>query len=1371
MYERVSLKEKTEVDLWGVDRKRRFTIKKFCAWGGSVAVYDAMCDGVSGILKEFYPKNYLTRGENGGLELQRPDENILKEYEKAKMEYLAPYKLVQEAKQINPNLESFIPYTEIYSGCDLDGDPSITTYIWTPESKVQEYLEWYKDVLKDVESQTDEKLYNVLAAMLALTQCIGELHNSGLLHCDIKPSNFGINKNGSKLNFHSVSLYDIDSVKRIDDKRNEFVYTEGYGAPERNNSIKSDIYSIGATIFNSFMVFDGGDNEMYADDSYINIPVLVKNSKLIGLSIVGEDPVFADLLVYILQKCLGDIMGRYTCCSDLEDDLQSLIERYAFVKNGGTDNLRTVADIEKKAYTAIQYMFYKYPLYSFCKTDDGRLNILVLGFGTNAQKFLSLCLQMGQMCDKLPRVIVAGASETDKKFYLKKNPEIENFFTVSDNSKSVADNINNIDESYGLIEFVNAGLLSQTGRREKEQRISRYISNQSRLCDISYVFIDIDNDQVNKKVAEDCRDILIKDDSCCYISYIQRNSKERTDEEYLVPVNVSEDITKSEEYKDIDRMALNAHMVWEKDLNVLRGDVMKSFRKPYNYSSCVSNVVHLKYKLYGLGIDIDELGFVEAANECQNKLQADIDDTGVSEYEKELVCVEHRRWVTEKITQGWRCNSDIEDCVKNGPKNERARTHACIVTSEKGYDLDKYDKWDDREGSSLEGLDELEKMSVELHRGYKKKAAAVDRSMVIANLNEMRKLSGTDGKSATAFAEWEDCIRDILTGDRYKAKLFGGLTGGLKKAACDNKAMLDRVRLFVREFNCVVESLKYRDYKKDDVALVRAIPFILTYNRKVKVVIPYTSEESLLFENVASILMINPAYVVYCCYIQNDRELEALDSSIGAVTSFIEKKKLVSGITFLTGYCSELSDKLKGRNKDYYKTKSSFANISAIFRECNDETDFAECVDEYIAEKQGKGDAKDYGSDIVMVEKNSTRESYLLSGAGLYKKYDNYRFDSADQKFVVNEGCTMLRYLTKKPYVGITDMFSIKQSMVKGTCKPDEFISDYEDLWNKYRNGEGTSIWKNLSNILSEYHDKNDVIASFIKRGEGKKERKYSKLVYRMPALTGDSLGQMLTSLEEYKIIEPGSGVSMISGDCCQVTILDRCDNKQLFDRLFSNAYFFLIKDAITIDFNARSHMLNVRYDNLIVENVQIDSYMEDLLRFFERKNYIFNVRISEGEKASFTYSTFQTKDLMSKAGRMLEVYVYNKLRADGRFDDITSGLEFVWEGTAVRNEIDCIVTKGFRSIWIECKVRPDIDQNYYFKLEGIARKFGINATAVLIADTEEKPIYDTAAINRMQRQRGDMLDVVTVWKKDDIENISETLEKILDGTYGSSNG
>ena len=39
-----------------------------------------------------------------------------------------------------------------------------------------------------------------------------------------------------------------------------------------------------------------------------------------------------------------------------------------------------------------------------------------------------------------------------------------------------------------------------------------------------------------------------------------------------------------------------------------------------------------------------------------------------------------------------------------------------------------------------------------------------------------------------------------------------------------------------------------------------------------------------------------------------------------------------------------------------------------------------------------------------------------------------------------------------------------------------------------------------------------------------------------------------------------------------------------------------------------------------------------------------------------------------------------------------------------------------------------------------------------------------------MQRQRGDMLDVVTVWKKDDIENISVTLEKILDETYGNSN-
>ena len=65
-----------------------------------------------------------------------------------------------------------------------------------------------------------------------------------------------------------------------------------------------------------------------------------------------------------------------------------------------------------------------------------------------------------------------------------------------------------------------------------------------------------------------------------------------------------------------------------------------------------------------------------------------------------------------------------------------------------------------------------------------------------------------------------------------------------------------------------------------------------------------------------------------------------------------------------------------------------------------------------------------------------------------------------------------------------------------------------------------------------------------------------------------------------------------------------------------------------------------------------------------------------------------------------------------------------------------------------------------------MAKQFGINATAVLIADTQEKNFYDNAPINTMQRKRGNMMGVVTIWKQDEINDIGHTLLNIINGDY-----
>ena len=64
-----------------------------------------------------------------------------------------------------------------------------------------------------------------------------------------------------------------------------------------------------------------------------------------------------------------------------------------------------------------------------------------------------------------------------------------------------------------------------------------------------------------------------------------------------------------------------------------------------------------------------------------------------------------------------------------------------------------------------------------------------------------------------------------------------------------------------------------------------------------------------------------------------------------------------------------------------------------------------------------------------------------------------------------------------------------------------------------------------------------------------------------------------------------------------------------------------------------------------------------------------------------------------------------------------------------------------------------------------MAEKFGVNAIPVLIADTHENENRDNSA-NEMQRKRGEMMGVYTIFDRNEINNIDKTLRKILSGKY-----
>ncbi|MCD8068986.1 MAG: DUF1887 family CARF protein, partial [Lachnospiraceae bacterium] len=303
---------------------------------------------------------------------------------------------------------------------------------------------------------------------------------------------------------------------------------------------------------------------------------------------------------------------------------------------------------------------------------------------------------------------------------------------------------------------------------------------------------------------------------------------------------------------------------------------------------------------------------------------------------------------------------------------------------------------------------------------------------------------------------------------------------------------------------------------------------------------------------------------------------------------------------------------------------------------------------------------------------------------------------------------------------------------------------------------------------------KTDALAVLKQIPQHQKSPDAQQHTYLVPDTCRKGAEKIVRFLMEQKTLEKGSGVHGYSADLCEILIVDRCGNRNEYNALFSNVCALMLPDDITLGLNTKTHEITVMFNSLVVSGASIAGNKMDelkkLMGFFSWKGYVNNLNIDSAGAVSFTYAGRQVKGLMTTAGRILEIYTYHKVRELGEFDSVESGLVIDWDESGAKSEIDCVITKGFRTLFIECKARPDIEQEFYYKLATLARQFGINATAVLIADTQEKSYYDNAPVNAMQRRRGSMMDVITIWKQEEISDIGHTLKRIINGTYASEN-
>lgn len=993
----------------------------------------------------------------------------------------------------------------------------------------------------------------------------------------------------------------------------------------------------------------------------------------------------------------------------------------------------------------IQKLLYDKPLYNY--VDKENVNILVFGFSQLCQRFIDIAFEVSQVNRfKLNITIISNIIEA-KNLYLNNRPAFSEFFDVDNNS---------VNQSYGKLSFVT---------NESNDTIENFLTNNllDETVKYSYVFIDYDNDKTNysiAKVCDSCRGLL---DYNFIINFAA--AKPRKTSKYLNVVLRDDTIENHKDYSKLKRMALNCHLVWNSKDDIDIRKLQREFNTNYNFSSSFNNVLSIKYKLNSVGIDFDS---TTAAEQFYNivEFKKSEDKTKIAS----LVQAEHKRWNVNMICNGWQTQKDLNNCLY-GVKDKKNKLHPCIVRSSTALALSELEwkksnnvLWDSAGKKELANLDDLDKMSVKLHRIFKNKADEIKKENLLSDndIFEIHKLLANYKKVDAAFKKYILCLEEINSGSKAQTRLYDYYKVRLNKELLNvpqniSKLVNKRISTIESIFYPILESEKYIDYKSYDKDLITKIPFILTYKTTIHLGLPLGIENDgvinnqILFQNVASTLLINPSRVTYF-YNYDSKEDNKIISALQYIVNCMNSHNLRTCVNI----CLFISNDCNEQFINVLKELSDRINrIDVIFYD--NEDDLESKLADYIKVHR-----------FTALEKNNSKTTNLLYGMRCYRNNPHFEYDNFNNKLTCSNGCEYLKYICFTPHLKISDLFEFRNSL--DTTELPDLQQDYDYFWGLYkkRSYKSESIWKALCNALSATNDKENVLSISISKSDANS----NKITYFVESIYIDAFNKMLNGLSR---IDPkiNSNTEFYANNIYKVGISAPNHVHKEIRGILSKPY--LLINASDINVVKEKQNSKIIFNNLMVCKLEYETlkteaakaYVKceeliDLLEEINKNNFIINLnKYKDSEDYSFCYSSHQIKSLLTSAGRVLELYVYYKAIENGGFDEIANSIEVVWNDDNVENEFDIILTKGFRSLIVECKAQSQLKQDFYYKLDSLNRKFGVNSIPIVVADTNENENHDNSA-NDIQRSRGKDMGIETIYKTNDIANIGNTLKSFL---------
>lgn len=158
----------------------------------------------------------------------------------------------------------------------------------------------------------------------------------------------------------------------------------------------------------------------------------------------------------------------------------------------------------------------------------------------------------------------------------------------------------------------------------------------------------------------------------------------------------------------------------------------------------------------------------------------------------------------------------------------------------------------------------------------------------------------------------------------------------------------------------------------------------------------------------------------------------------------------------------------------------------------------------------------------------------------------------------------------------------------------------------------------------------------------------------------------------------------------------------------------------------------------------RVFSSNDEIMRELEKSGAVKSLEIDKSKsRVRFEYFSRDIASLLVNEGIWLELSVYLAGKNSPEFGDVQTGVKFVWDiperdmplsrllsENTPRNEVDVILTRGVKPVFISCKTRLPANEDLN-ELYTIKEKFGGDLACAILATTKrvakDLPVYERA--------------------------------------------